>query len=165
MIRKLNFKSFRFSGRFAAFAAALGVFLIISSSVSAAGRCQIVYGHYVEHQVTDNCNSLCIEGQYFGAVRGAFSGAVTRTYDSGDQSILIFQSQSVIHANVAGKSGDLMIKNNGAVHFDSEGDIVDLQVITGGTGDFLNATGAIRASGTFVNGSGDSNYEGTICTP
>ena len=165
MIRPMIFKSAQFSSRLAAFAAAIAVFLLISSSVSAAARCQVVYGHYVEHQVTDNCNSLCIEGEYFGAVRGAFSGAVTQTYDSGDPSILIFSSQSVIHASVAGKSGDLMIKNSGAVRFTGDGDIVDLQVITGGTGDFANASGALRASGTFMNGSGDSNYEGMICTP
>ena len=30
---------------------------------------------------------------------------------------------------------------------------------------FAGASGAIRASGTFVNGSGQSDYEGTICTP
>ncbi len=165
MSRKLNFNSFKLSGRFAAFAAALGVFLMISSSVSAAGRCQIVYGHYVEHQVTTNCNSLCIEGEYFGAVRGTFSGAVTQLYPPEGAIVTLFNSESIIHANVAGKSGDLLIKNSGAVHFAGDGDIVDLQLITGGTGDFAGATGAIRASGTFVNGSGDSNYEGTICTP
>ncbi|MFN8488153.1 MAG: hypothetical protein U0350_11210 [Caldilineaceae bacterium] len=165
MIRKLNFKSFKFSGRFTAFAAAFAVFLVISSSVGAAGRCQVVYGHYVEHQVTDNCNSLCIEGEYFGAVRGAFSGAVTQLYPPEGAIVTLFTSQSVIHANVAGKSGDLQIKNSGAVHFGGEGDIVDLQLITGGTGDFVGATGAIRASGTFLNGSGDSNYEGTVCMP
>lgn len=165
MIRKLNFKSFRFSGRFAAFAAALGVFLIISSSVSAAARCKDVRGHYVEHQVTTNCNSLCIEGEYSGGVRGTFSGAVTSTPTSADPSILIFTSASVIHANVGGKSGDLQIINSGAVHFGGEGDIVDLQLITGGTGDFVGATGALRASGTFANGSGQSDYEGTICLP
>jgi len=165
MIRKMFFKSAQFSSRLAAFAAAIAVFLLISSSVSAAARCKEVHGRYVEHQVTNNCNSLCIEGEYSGGVRGAFSGAVTQTYDSGDPSILIFSSQSVIHANVGGKSGDLMIKNSGAVRFAGDGDIVDLQVITGGTGDFSGATGALRASGTFVNGSGQSEYEGSICLP
>src|SRR5690242_17383887 len=94
MFRKITLKSTQFSSRLTAFAVAMAVFLLISSSVSAASNCQVVYGHYVEHQVTDNCNSLCIEGEYFGAVRGAFSGAVTSTPPSGDPSILIFTSAS-----------------------------------------------------------------------
>jgi hypothetical protein len=39
-----------------------------------------------------------------------------------------------------------------------DGDIVDLQLIVGGTG-------ALRASGTFVAGSGESKYIGSICLP
>lgn len=171
MIRKMIFKSTQFSSRLAAFAAAIAVFLLISSSVSAAARCKEVHGRYVEHAVSENCTSpvgLCIAGEYSGNVKGMFSGAATAlipTADTPTTGVVMFTSDSVIHASVGGKSGDLTIKNAGAFHTVGAGEIVDLQYITGGTGDFSGATGAIRASGTFVNGSGQSEYEGMICLP
>jgi len=171
MIRQINFKSSKFSSRLTAFAAAMAVFLLISSSVSAAGQCKEVHGHYVEHAVSANCTSpvgLCIEGEYSGMVRGAFSGAATAlipTADTPTTGVVLFTSNSVIHASVGLKSGDLLIKNAGAFHTVGAGEIVDLQLITGGTGDFTGASGAIRASGVFVNGSGQSDYDGMICLP
>ena len=81
--------------------------------------------------------------------------------------MLGFTSDTVAHVSVRGRSGDLVIKNAGVFQPTGNGDIVDLQTITGGTGDLAGATGAIRASGTFspVTFSGSSDYEGQICLP
>jgi hypothetical protein len=66
---------------------------------------------------------------------------------------------------VRGKEGTLLIKNAGAYRTVGDGDIVDVQVITGGTGELAGATGVLRASGTFVDGAGESEYIGSICLP
>jgi hypothetical protein len=69
------------------------------------------------------------------------------------------------YARLGGKRGTLAIKNAAAFRTIGEGDLSDTQVIIGGTGDFIGATGSLRISGTFVSGSGTSSYEGTICVP
>ncbi len=73
----------------------------------------------------------------------------------------------MIEAKVRGARGNLLIKNAGVFQSTGDGNIVDLQVVTGGTGDLTGATGAIRASGLFspTTGSGSSEYEGKICLP
>lgn len=163
----------KLSIRMSAFGLAVTALLVTSAGVSAGPSCKKVEGHYVEHIVTENCNSpvgLCIAGEYFGDVRGAFFGAATTlapTADTPATAVLLFTSDSTIHARISGKEGDLTIKNAGAFQSNGAGHIVDLQFITGGTGQLNGVTGAIRASGTFdsATGMGESDYEGEICLP
>jgi hypothetical protein len=154
---------------------ALGALALIltAANASAQASCKTVIGHYVEHAVTENCNSpagLCIAGEYSGIIKGNFEGAATTlapTQDMPPTGVLLFTSDSTIHATVMGKSGDLIIKNAGAFYSTGNGEIVDLQVITEGTGELAGARGALRASGTFdfATGMGESEYIGTICLP
>jgi hypothetical protein len=153
--------------------AALGAVMLAVPAVGAHAQssCTLVIGHYVEHAVEENCTSpvgLCIAGEYTGVIKGAFDGSATSLVPTGDTpttGVLLFTSDSVIHARVKGKEGDLIIKNAGAFNTVGDGDIVDLQRIVGGTGALAGATGALRASGTFVAGSGESEYIGSICLP
>jgi hypothetical protein len=153
--------------------AALGAVLLVlpAAGVHAQSSCTLVIGHYVEHAVQENCTSpvgLCIAGEYAGVIKGAFDGIATSlvpTADTPTTGVLLFTSDSVIHARVGGKEGDLIIKNAGAFNTAGTGDIVDLQRIVGGTGELAGATGVLRASGTFVAGSGESEYIGNICLP
>ncbi len=47
-----------------------------------------------------------------------------------------------------------------------DGDLVDVQTITGGTGDFVDTTGSLRISGNFLAATGGkSTYEGVVCLP
>ena len=73
----------------------------------------------------------------------------------------------VTHARIGSKQGDIFFKSSGAYQNDGDGNIVDLQYITGGSGDLANISGVIRASGTFnpATGMGESEYEGTVCLP
>ena len=147
--------------------------LITTTSASANSGCFQVKGHYEEHIETQNCNSpinFCIAGVYGGVVQGDFFGAasaINPTGDTGTTGVLTFTSDSVIHANVHGKQGDLNIKNAGAFQSTGEGNIVDVQFITGGTGELSGASGVMRASGLFdsATGVGASDYEGMICLP
>lgn len=170
-------KLFSFQNRAArrAVGAALAAmaFVLPAANVQAQSSCQPVVGHYVEHAVQENCSppgALCIAGEYNGVIKGAFEGYTTSLAPTADEpptGVYLFTSNSVIHARVGGKEGDLMIKNAGAFLTLGSGDIVDMQIITGGTGELAGATGVLRASGTFdlMAGIGESEYIGSICLP
>ena len=123
--------------------------------------------------VTFLCESpvgLCIAAEYRRVIKGDLFGTATSIFPTADTAmtnVLHFTSDSVIHARVRGRQGDLFIKNVGAFQSAGEGNIVDLQTITGGTDELTGASGAIRASGLFdpVAGEGSSEYEGMICLP
>jgi hypothetical protein len=152
-----------------------GVALVLTApGVGAESRCRQVTGHYVEH-ATDptGCPSpvgLCIEGEFSGSIRGAFgvtATSLTPTADTPVTAVVHFTGDGVIHARIGGKHGDFSFKSAGAFHTVGTGEIVDLQSITGGSGAFGGASGALRASGVFdpVTGSGESEYSGTVCLP
>jgi hypothetical protein len=149
------------------------VALALTAGSASAQSCRTVTGHYVEHAVQENCSSpvgLCIAGEYSGVIEGAFEGTATslvQTADTPTTGVLLFTSDSTIHAKIGGKEGDLLIKNAGVFRTIGEGEILDLQVITGGTGELAGATGTLRASGTFSSAtqSGESEYVGNICLP
>lgn len=163
----------KFFRRLSGFVVAASALMIATASVSASGSCFQVNGHYDEHVEPNNCNSpvgLCIAGDYRGVIQGDFFATATTLIPSADTpttDVLFFTSDSVIHAKVNGKQGDLIIKNAGAFQSVGAGNIVDLQIVTGGTGELTGASGAIRASGLFdpAVGAGSSEYEGTICLP
>jgi hypothetical protein len=153
---------------------AAGALLLVSASASANAQCRRVHGVYEEHAVAPtSCPSavgLCIEGEFFGNVKGTFASTATSLQPSGDTpatSVLWFTGDGVIHAQIADKEGDIQFKSSGAFQSASDGNIVDLQYITGGTGELTGITGVIRASGTFnpVTGMGESEYEGMVCLP
>lgn len=151
-------------------AGALASVLVLTSAASAEPLCRAVSGEYQERDASGpDCTSpveLCIAGDYRGDIRGPFSGEATAllpTADTPATGVVLFTSDSRIDARIGSRAGMLTIKNAGAFRTVADGSIVDVQVIVGGTGDFAGATGAIRASGTFVAGSGTSTYTGTVC--
>lgn len=148
------------------------VALVTGNSVGAAASpCFRATGHYQEHLAVDGCSSpvgLCIAIDYDGVVRGDGFGTATSflsTIDSATTGVVAFTSDSVIHAQVHGRSGDLIVKNAGVFQQGGDGNIVDDQTIVGGTGELAGATGVLRASGTFspVTGTGSSTYDGKVC--
>ncbi len=149
------------------------VALALTATTANAQSCRPVNGHYVEHAVVENCNSpvgLCIAGEYSGVIKGGFEGTATSlvpTADTPTTNALLFTSDSVIHARIGGKQGDLIVKNAGVFRTIGDGEILDLQTIIGGTGELAGASGVLRASGTFnsATGTGESEYTGNICLP
>ena len=148
--------------------------VLMAPRITAESRCRHVTGHYAEHAAAPTaCPSpvgLCIEGEFSGSVRGAFAVTATSlapTADTPMTAVVHFTGDGAIHTRTGGKQGDLFFKSAGAFHTVGTGEIVDLQFITGGTGAFAGASGALRASGTFdpATGSGESEYTGTVCLP
>lgn len=154
----------------AASAAAVSVLLFASAS-QADGACRSVEGRYREQDASGpGCSSpvgLCIDGEYRGDIKGSFAGQATSivpTADTPSTGVILFISDSIIQARIGHRSGTLIIKNSGAFRTIADGSIVDLQTIVGGTGDFVGATGAIRAEGTFTTATGgESRYRGAVC--
>lgn len=152
-----------------------GILVVLAgASVGAEAECRNVNGHYAEHAVdASSCPSpvgLCIEGNFSGRIRGAFAvtaTSLTPTADTPTSGVVHFTGDGVIHARIGTRHGDLFFKSAGAFHTVGTGEIVDLQIITGGTGELTGASGALRASGTFdpVAGRGESEYTGMVCLP
>jgi len=148
--------------------------LVTTSAQDGLARCRLVTGHYAEHAVAPtSCSSpvgLCIEGVFSGSIRGVFEStatSLTPTPDTPLTAVVSFTGDGTIHGSMDGRPGDLFFKSSGAFHTAGRGEIVDLQFITGGTGPFAGASGALRASGTFdlAAGMGESEYAGNICVP
>jgi hypothetical protein len=130
-----------------------------------------VTGYFTEQAFAQGCASpvgLCLTGIISGGVRGTFQTTVNTLTPSADTPItgaLSFTSDTIIHAQMGKQSGDVFIKNIGAYRTIGKGEIIDLQIITGGTGGFVGASGVVRTAGTFTAGIGNSDYVGSVCLP
>lgn len=166
--------SYKFVRRITPFFLAAIAVLLVTASASATPACRRVRGFYEEHAADpSSCPSpigLCIEGEFSGNIKGTFASTATSLVPSGDTpvtSVLWFTGDGVIHAKIDSREGDIFFKSAGAFQTTGDGNIVDVQYITGGTGQLTGVTGVIRASGTFnpVTGMGESEYEGMVCMP
>lgn len=160
--------------RVAPFLLAAMSLLLVTASASANTQCRRVHGVYDEHAVDpSSCPSpvgLCIEGEFSGNIKGPFASTATSLQPNGDTpltTVLWFTGDGVLNAKIDSRQGDIFFKSAGAFQSSGDGNIVDLQYITGGTGDLAGITGVIRASGTFdpATGMGVSEYEGMVCIP
>lgn len=159
--------------RLAGVAAGAASVLLLGGTADADLACRSFSGRYAEQLVPDGCISpfgLCIDARYTsGPLHGTFRGVVTSlvsTADTPTTTVVLFTTDTVATVEGWGMSGTLIIKNAGSFATAGRGDVVDLQTIVGGTGDFVGASGAIRASGTFdpATGAGTSRFVGSICT-
>jgi hypothetical protein len=136
-------------------------------------ECKSVRGALEETYVTGPaCTSpvgLCTSARMFGHLKGEARFTATAITSSADTPttgvVFVIGDTSIQDARLGGKRGALAIKNAAAFRTIGEGDLSDIQVIVGGAGDFIGATGSLRMSGTFVNGSGTSSFEGSVCVP
>jgi hypothetical protein len=105
----------------------------------------------------------------FGQLKGQARFTATDFIQSADTPttgvIFVIGDTTVVDARLGSKRGTLAIKNAAAFRTVGDGDLSDTQVIIGGTGDFVGASGALRISGTFVAGSGTATFDGAVCLP
>jgi hypothetical protein len=159
--------------RLAAVAAGTASILLLGGTADADTACRSFSGRYAEQIAPDGCTSpfgLCIDAHYTaGPLHGTFHGVVTSlvpTADTPTTDVLLFTTDTVATVDAWGRAGTLIIKNAGSFATSGRGDIVDLQTIVGGTGDFARASGSIQAFGTFdsATGTGSSRFVGAVCT-
>jgi hypothetical protein len=174
MLRNLSPWPYKFARCLTPFLLAAFAVIVFSAAASANGQCRRVHGVYEEHAADPNsCQSpvdLCIEGEFFGNVKGNFASTATSfqpSVDTPTTSVVWFTGDGVIHAKIDSREGDILFKSSGAFQTTGDGNIVDLQYITGGTGELAGISGVIRASGTFnpATGIGESEFEGMVCLP
>src|SRR5262245_36761011 len=127
-----------------------------------AADCKAVSGTLEETAVTGtSCTSsvgLCTVAQMFGSFKGQARFTATAILPSADTpttNVVFVTGDTVItDAKLGTRLGTLLVKNAAAFRTSGEGDLSDTQVILGGTGDFVGATGSFRVSGTFLISSG-----------
>jgi hypothetical protein len=141
-----------------------------AGQAAAAAKCKQVRGHAISHAVSGpECTSpigLCAGGQLYGGIKGELSLVATSlapTQDTPVTGVYVYTGDDVIRT----KTGDIYTKDAGVLNLtpNSTGDDMSIATITGGTGDYAGATGALRIYGTFSETGGEFNYEGQICTP
>jgi hypothetical protein len=152
------------------FASLAGALLLAAPVVIAsAAQCHHVYGT-LEETAASPCASpvdICTTSQLSGKLKGSASFIGSSVIPSADTPttgvIFVTGDTTMTDVHFAGRRGTLLLKDAAAYQTTGNGDIVDLQVIVGGTGGFAGATGTLRLSGFFANGSGQSEFEGTVC--
>jgi hypothetical protein len=144
--------------------------LVFGGSVSSlAGTCTNVQAQIQEYAMVSGCTSrfnLCTISYISGNnITGVAQLTATNILPiAGTPFAIISGDVSVTNLDINSKHGTLTIKST-AAYDTATGDILDYEIITGGTGDFKNATGNLRVKGTFLNGSGTSQVTGVVCVP
>src|SRR5262245_38023011 len=129
---------------------------------AAHAECRTVRGALEEMQVTGPACaspvSLCTVAHLVGHLKGdaRFTAAsVQPTADTPTTGVVFVTGDTTItDARLGGKRGTLLVKNAAAFRTVGDGDLADVQIIIGGTGDFAAASGSLRVSGNFVAGAG-----------
>ena len=144
---------------------------LLAAAAAHAG-CKPVRGVLEETLVTVGCASpvgLCTVAQMSGALEGEARFTASAIIPSADTPVtgvvFVTGDTTVVDARLGGKLGTLAIKNAAAFRTVGDGDLSDSQVIIGGSGDFVGASGSLRIRGTFVIDNGSATYEGSVCVP
>lgn len=162
----LTRKSSIFFGAFAAI-------LLTASAANANSNCQRVVGFVEEAPLAGPaCTSpvgLCTQFTFHGVLRGdgTFTAATfITTADTPTTNVVFSTGDSVLHARIGSRQGDLIIKPAAVYHTAGEGELLDVETIVGGTGDFVGASGVLKVVGNFLfPDGGTSIYDGSVCTP
>ena len=138
------------------------------ADAASRGHAKPVVGHLRSQQVTCPPGTpgigLCTAGRLTGGVQGDFEFALMRLLPSDVPDVQLYTGRLVVHT----RGGDLFCTDAGAFNANpaSDGEVVDLCEITGGTGRLSGATGYLRVYGTFTSAAGgDSDYRGVLGLP
>jgi hypothetical protein len=132
----------------------------------ASEDCEKVNGQVVIQVVNDPaCASpvgLCAVTDFSGDVEGQSSFTATSvltTRDTPSTSVILITGDNVIRT----QRGTLTTKDAIVNKSTGNGEFAEVDVVVAGTGRWHGATGTLTATGTFLNGFGEGDYEGEIC--
>lgn len=140
--------------------------IALSSAAMANNNCKKVNGKFTLEVVTENCPSLvglCASGSYSGDIKGSssFIGLAYVDPETDPANVQFVIGENIIHTS----GGDIMTKDFISFNTIGAGDFGEVDAVVGGTGDWEDATGYIRAIGTLPAGEiGQGDYTGEICT-
>jgi hypothetical protein len=142
--------------------------LVLASSGAQAAGCKKVSGKFTLTSVTGpTCQSavgICAVGSYSGGLAGpsAFVGtSLTQTIDTPTTGVVLLTGDNQITT----KAGTLQTKDAIVLRTTGTGDFAEVDTVVAGTGEWVSATGVLRAQGTFtVADGGGGDYVGQICT-
>ena len=76
-------------------------------------------------------------------------------------SVVMVTGDNLIHT----ETGDVLTKDAIALRTSGAGEFAEVDVVVGGTGAWLGATGQVSALGTFTASGGEGTYSGEVCLP
>ena len=152
------------------FALTLMLLPLAAGTAAADPQCRRVRSHLViEADPTPECGSpifLCATATVWGSLR-----ATTDFVGLSQQVAAETEDGAVLAVQITGDNtfhterGDFFTKDSIVLSTVGNGEFAEVDVVTGGTGDYAGATGVLTATGVFLNGTGDGIIEGEICVP
>lgn len=146
----------------------VAVLAVVTGVVSSAQTCKKVKGQFTLTTVTGpTCASpagLCADLSYKGDIKGTgfFIGtSLIPTADTPTTGVIILTGDNTIHTS----NGDLLTKDAITFKTTGAGEFAEVDVVVGGTGQWLGFTGTLTATGTFTAAGGEGRYDGEICAP
>lgn len=152
----------------AALIAVVALTLVPFAAAEAAADCKRVRSHLViEADPVPTCGSpigLCATATLRGSLKATteFVGtSFQTTVDSATTGVVLLTGDNLFHTT----GGTFSTKDAIVLSTVGDGEFAEVDVVTGGTGEWAGATGVLTATGTFVNGIGEGIIEGEVCTP
>ena len=145
------------------------VLILASGGALAAAKCKKIDGSFTLQPVSaPACTApvgVCASGTYRGDLKGqsTFTGSsLTPTVDTPTTGVVLLTGDNLIQTS----GGTLMTKDAIVLKTTGAGDFAEVDMIVGGTGEWLGVTGTLRAQGTFTSAAGGKGqYTAEICKP
>jgi hypothetical protein len=136
---------------------------LLTTAARADSSVKTVNGHVEDQVVSVGCQSpygLCTAGRLTGGIQGDLEFTITSLAPTAAPGVLLVTAASTIHT----ATGDINCNDSGSFNTApaSDGEGVHLCRITGGTGEFLGASGYLQETFNFIGSSGVGDYKGKI---
>ncbi|HVF61362.1 MAG TPA: hypothetical protein VNJ70_16255 [Thermoanaerobaculia bacterium] len=151
-----------------ALALVLALAPLAAAPAAADASCKRIHAHlFLQADAEPTCGSpigLCATATLQGSLTAntEFVGtSFLPTVDTATTGVVVLTGDNTFHTD----SGDFFTKDAIVLSTVGAGEFSEVDVVTGGTGEWAGATGVLIASGTFADGAGEGMIDGQICTP
>ena len=143
-----------------------GLVTLVTTGASADSGVKTVNGHVEDQVVAEGCGSpygICTAGRLTGGIQGDLTFPITNLAPTNSPGVLFFTAVSTIRTT----TGDIYCDDSGSFNTaaGSSGEGVHLCQITGGTGEYVGASGYLQEAFNFVGSAGMGEYKGRIVMP